>query len=296
MSDNTNLGKAKIEKNDEFYTRMEDIEDELQYYKVCFKGKTVYCNCDEHSKSNFLYFFKSNFENLGLKRLLVTYKEKMGLSSVLDMYRDGLRICTKIYMLNSDGDFRSNECIELLKQSDIVVTNPPFSLFREFVKQLMDYDKKFLIIGSMNAITYKDFFHLLKYDKVWLGVNRPKIFITPYGQTQQFGNIYWYTNLDHKRRHEPLELTNIYSLEKYPKYDNYNAINVDKILDIPYDYDGEMGVPISFLYRYCPQQFEIVGISGDLAKSIIVEGKKRTGRFYIDGHRLYDRVVIRKRI
>ena len=303
MSANSNLHKAKQAKNDEFYTQLSDIEKELKNYKQHFKGKTVLCNCDDPFESNFFKYFVLNFNVLGLKKLICTcyagssisnkqlslfevtgnpesrpYKavvtkvyDKTGdggldMEDIKELFKSGENELTE---LRGDGDFRSNECIELLKESDIVVTNPPFSLFREYVAQLMEYDKKFIVIGNMNAITYKEFFPLLKDNKVWIGYEHPKVFTRPNGKTQSFGNITWFTNLDIKKRHEKLILYKNYTPEEYPKYDNYDAINVDKVSEIPVDYDGVMGVPITFLNKYNPEQFEIVtlGSSPDLFKA-----------------------------
>lgn len=264
MTNKENLRKANKAKNDEFYTQLSDIEAELQYYEKHFKDKIVYCNCDNPEWSNFWKYFESNFEKLGLKRLIATYYDNDKQVYRTDLINDtknkphGVWI-TKI-PLKGNGDFRSQECIDILKEADIVITNPPFSLFREYAAQLMEYEKKFLIIGSQNAITYKEFFPLLKDNKVWLGYNGVKQFIEPNGEVKKFGNICWYTNLETDKRNEPIKLTKYYNPSDYPKYDNYDAINVDKTKDIPMDYEGVMGVPISFMDKYCPEQFEIVGL------------------------------------
>ncbi len=262
---NKNLTAAKKAKNDEFYTQFPDIEKELCHYKPHFAGKVVFCNCDDPTWSNFWRYFHLNFAHLGLKKLIATHYDPN--ESTYKMEYEGgndtnVEIGVKTPLLQN-GDFRSEECIELLKEADIVVTNPPFSLFREYTAQLVKYGKKFVIIGNMNAITYKEFFPLMKDNKVWLGYMSPKTFMQPDGNEKKFGNVMWYTNLDIPKRHEPIDLIEHYSPEKYPKYDNYDAINVDKTLDIPKDYDGVMGVPISFLDKYCPEQFEIVGGSMD---------------------------------
>ncbi len=272
---NANLTQAKKAKNDEFYTQLSDIERELSHYKEHFRGKTVLCNCDDPRISNFFHYFAYNFEHLGLKRLITTcYKNQdadlfsthnseqaIWLEYLGD--KNGDRIPSPdeigIHYFKGDGDFRSAECIELLKQADIVVTNPPFSLFREYVAQLIEYDKKFLIIGSKNAITYKEIFPLLKDNRIWIGINGVKTFLKPEGNIQNFGNIGWYTNLEHSKRNEGIILYKQFVPELYPTYDNYNAINVDKVSDIPCDYDGVMGVPITFLDKYNPNQFEIIG-------------------------------------
>lgn len=290
---NSNLHKAKKEKNDEFYTQLSDIENELKNYKGHFRGKTVLCNCDDPRVSNFFHYFSYSFEELGLKRLITTcYKNQdMNLFSTNAHERaiwleyngdkNGNRVPDPeeigIHELRGDGDFRSAECVELLRKADIVVTNPPFSLFREYVAQLMEYDKKFIIIGDQNAITYKEIFKFIKENRLWLGVDNggTKWFQVPMSYeintesrkkivdgVKYFskGSIMWFTNLDHKKRHEELILYKKYTPEEYPKYDNYNAINVDKTSDIPMDYNGVMGVPITFLDKYNPNQFEILDL------------------------------------
>jgi len=275
---NENLHKAKDAKKDEFYTQLSDIERELKHYRSHFKGKVVYCNCDDPRVSNFFHYFSYNFEKLGLKKLITTcYKnqerdlfsrhdsekaiyleyfgDKKG-SNVPDPNEIG------IIHLNSDGDFRSKECIELLKQADIVVTNPPFSLFREYVSHLILYDKKFLIIGNQNAISYKEIFYLIMDNKIWLGYNNnAKTFHKPDGTTQTLGNTGWFTNLETTKRHENIILYKTYNETDYPKYDNFDAIEVSKVSDIPCDYKDAMGVPITFLDKYNPDQFEIIGIT-----------------------------------
>ena len=291
MAKNSNLTAAKNAKKDEFYTQLSDIENELRHYKQHFRGRTVLCNCDDPRVSNFFHYFAYSFEELGLRRLITTcYKNRdADLFSQNESERaiwleymgdkNGNRVPDAeeigLHELRGDGDFRSRECIELLRQADIVVTNPPFSLFREYVAQLIQENKKFLIIGNQNAITYKEIFPLIKENKVWLGYkfgdmafkvpadSEPRA--TRYwkddtGQKwRSMGNVAWFTNLDHTKRHEPLILTSHYTPEAYPKYDNYDAINVDKTNDIPCDYDGVMGVPVTFLDKYCPEQFEIIG-------------------------------------
>lgn len=263
MSKNNNLHAAKTAKNDEFYTRFDDINFEVNLaehgYRPFFKDKIVYCNCDDPEESNFWKFFKARFNGLKLKKLISTHYDQEGKSSYKLEY-DGERVVKT--ELEGNGDFRSPECVELLKESDIVVTNPPFSLFRDFIGLLMKYNKKFAIIGNMNAITYKEVFPLIKENKIWLGYSQPKIFIQPDGSEKKFGNILWYTNLDIPKRHEPMLLG--WKFEKglemgiYQKYDNYDAYNVDKVCQIPRDYDGVLGVPITFLDKYCPEQFEIL--------------------------------------
>ena len=257
MTKNSNLRTAKKSKNDEFYTQYTDIEKELRFYTEYFEGKVVYCNCDDYQQSNFYKYFYYNFHYLKLKKLITTgYKaDDNGLYAIYD---GQIETTGK---LNGDGDFRSEECIEYLKQADVVVTNPPFSLFREYIKQLMDYNKKFIIIGNQNAITYKEIFPYIKNNQLWLGMNFVKSFEKPNGDIQKFGNISWFTNIENKRRNEKLDLYKRYSFEDYPKFDNFDAINVDKTSDIPMDYDGIMAVPITFLDKYCPTQFEIIDIN-----------------------------------
>lgn len=261
---NKNLQAAKIAKNDEFYTQLPDIEREMKHYREHFKGATIFCNCDDPEYSNFWRYFHLNFEFLGLKKLVSTHYQDKGRSYMME-YSGGndndYKVGT-VLRLKENGDFRSPECIELMKQADIVVTNPPFSLFREYVAQLMEYQKKFIIIGNKNAITYKEIFPLLKDNKIWLGINSPSVFNTPDGLTKKVNGLpRWFTNLDIKKRHEELDLIEKYSPDKYPKYDNYDAIEVSKVLDIPVDYDGVMGVPITFLDKYNPEQFEILDMA-----------------------------------
>jgi hypothetical protein len=255
MLNNKNLGLAKTNKNDEFYTQLSDIEKELIHYKEHFKNKVVYLNCDNPSTSNFWKYLYDNFYELQLGMLMATYYNN-GDNSQVALY-DGIK--TQYASIES-GDFRSPECIKFLKQSDIVVSNPPFSLFREYIGQLMEYNKKFLVIGNMNAVTYKDIFGYIKDNKLWLGVSpRSMTFVTPDGLKD--ANAVWYTNLLHKKRNERLVLYQKYKGNEhlYPKYDNYNAINIDKVKDIPFDYRGVMGVPITFLAKYNPEQFKILG-------------------------------------
>ena len=304
MPNNTNLIIAKSAKNDEFYTRIEDIEKELKYYKDFFKDKVVYCNCDRadgENRSNFFVYFVENFKEFGLKRLICTSYNKGG-KGRLCIY-DGDTNLNNIIDMNGDGDFRSEECIKWLEKCDVVVTNPPFSLFRDFMAQLIKYDKKFLIIGNKNVIACKEIFSLIKDNKLWLGISAPKAYSTPLKEVenektqykengvvyQKFGNHGWFTNIEHSMRNLPLDLYKKYNPKDYPKYDNYDAINVNKTSDIPMDYDGVMGVPITFLDKYCPTQFEIVGIHGNCydytkpLKSLTINGKK-----------VYKRIMIRK--
>ncbi len=308
-SQNKDLHQAKSAKKDEFYTQLADIEKELKNHKDYFKNKVVYCNCDDPRVSNFFHYFSYRFEYLGLKKLITTcYKSQdMDLFSQHDceqaIYleyngdKNGNRIPDTaeigIQDLKENGDFRNEECIELLKQVDIVVTNPPFSLFREYVAQLIEYDKKFLIIGNVNAITYKDIFKLIKDNKLWLGASihsGDREFSVPedYPLTAagfridddgkkyiRVKGVRWFTNLDYKERHEDLILYKKYTPEEYPKYDNYDAINIDKTKDIPMDYKGVMGVPITFLDKYNPEQFEVLGIT-DRANTSNLRTKKYT--------------------
>ncbi len=325
MARNRNFHSAKAKKKDEFYTQLADIENELWHYRDHFRGKVVYCNCDDPRVSNFFHYFSLQFRGLGLKKLITTcYKnQQMDMFSQNDAEKaiwleyDGTQNETGvpsvedigIHYLEGDGDFRSGECIELLKQADIVVTNPPFSLFREYVAQLMKYEKKFLIIGNMNAITYKEIFPLIKEQKVWYGASiksGDREFGVPENypltaassRVDEKGNkfirvkgVRWYTNLDHKKRHEKLILTSRYSPEEYPTYDNYDAINVNKTVEIPRDYDGEMGVPISFLDKHNPDQFDIVGLDRPLMTQLT--GKQ--SRFRINGKEIYARIVIKNK-
>ncbi|MBZ2387329.1 adenine-specific methyltransferase EcoRI family protein [Anaerococcus murdochii] len=314
-SNNSQLANAKKVKNDEFYTRLTDIEQELRYYRKHFKGKTVFCNCDDPFESNFFKYFVLNFNRLGLKKLIATCyatspiaHQQLSLFDVLGGDESNIgkpykAVVTKIYdatgdggidmldvaelfkmgeneltELKGDGDFRSDECLQLLEEADIVVTNPPFSLFREYVAILMKYEKQFVIMGNKNAITYKEFFPLLKSNEVWVGatsLNGGRWMIMPGNVEIQskktkidtngdiilnVAGVCWFTNLDIKKRHEDLILIRKYNPEDYPKYDNYDAINVDKVTEIPYDYEGYMGVPITFMDKYNPDQFDIIGL------------------------------------
>lgn len=289
-SKNKNLHKAKDSKKDEFYTQLGDIERELRYYKSHFKDKVVYCNCDDPRVSNFFHFFSYNFEKLGLKKLIATcYKNQdMDLFSenksekAIYLVYEGDKNDNKVpdpteigvEKLKGDGDFRSKECIDLLKQADIVVTNPPFSLFREYVAQLIEHDKSFIIVGHQNAISYREIFKLIKEDKMWLGygfkggaahfINKHYDDYASAGDHKEgmirVSGVTWFTNLDISKRHEDLILYKNYTHEEYPTYENFDAINVDKTKDIPVDYKGFMGVPITFLDKYNPDQFEIIGL------------------------------------
>lgn len=289
------LSGAKAAKVDEFYTQLSDIEKELRHYRKHFKGKVVYLNCDDPRESEFFHYFSYNFEKLGLKKLIAAcYKSQdMDLFSTEDseqaVYleyegdRDGDRVPGRdeieVQTFDGDGDFRSPESIALLEQADIVVTNPPFSLFREYVEQLIKHEKKFLVIGNMNAVTYKEIWPYIQQDRIWLGVTRTgtgqmwfrvkEDFPVKSGQRtgddgnryQTIGNSAWFTNLDHTKRHEELILYKAYDPEQYPTYDNFDAIEVSRAVEIPMDYDGVMGVPITFMGKYSPDQFEIVALS-----------------------------------
>ena len=339
---NKNLNTAKVAKKDEFYTQLEDIEREMKNYKKHFKDKVVFCNCDDPYESNFFKYFAMNFNQLGLKKLIATcyagspiadtqlslfddnsqvkdtktgVPHKIVISEVTDLNGDGaINLVDVEYLLKNDknvltrlngnGDFRSKECIELIKQADIVVTNPPFSLFREYIAQLVEYKKFFLIIGNVNAITYKEVFPLIKENKMWLGPSITsgdrKFNVPDYYPLNAAGcgidengnhfikvkGVRWFTNLDHNKRHDEMELYKHYTPEEYPTYDNFDAINVDKTADIPMDYGGVMGVPITFLDKYCPEQFEIIGNEYDLNID--------KGRGYVNGKRMYSRIFIRK--
>lgn len=374
----SSLQKAKQAKNDEFYTQLKDIENELKHYKDQLRNKIIFCNCDDPFESNFFKYFAMNFKALGLKKLITTcydpspianqeiqlsffgenkeikhnnknrnkiiskaYKIELddisdidgsGNINILDTKEILLREKAKLdnggkskilSYLKGDGDFRSDECIELLKKSDIVVTNPPFSLFREYVAQLIEYNKKFLIIGNKNAISFKDIFLYFKHNKIWYGYSSPNEFILP-------GNIItkringltrWFTNLDTRKRHEELVLFKKYNPEEYPKYANYDAIEVSRVTEIPEDYYGEMGVPITFLDKHNPEQFEIIGSSRNLGKKMsecgFPKGSYVSGgvRFYLpvkieirsisyenesmNRYRfkcLYDRIVIKRKV
>lgn len=349
---NKNLNAAKAAKKDEFYTEMTDIERELQHYWEHFRGKVVFCNCDDPYESYFFKYFALHFNHLGLKKLICTCYNgspvqgnelvidfgdfsdepkkvafKVVITEVKDLNGDGAVDLSDVrYLLQNDknvisilktGDFRDPECIELLKEADIVVTNPPFSLFREYIAQLMEYGKKFLIIGSSNAIHYKEIFPLIMHNRVWLGYKLGDMAFkvpddyeareTRYWQDENgqkwrsLGNICWFTNLDHNKRHEELDLVCRYSPEEYPTYDNFDAIDVGKVQNIPYDYDGIMGVPDTILGQLNPDQFEIIGLgSGDLAKETGV-GKNYRGRtdlaYTKDGKSKcpYSRILIRNK-
>lgn len=362
VAGNNDLNSAKAARKDEFYTQLTDIEKELRYYRQHFKGKTVFCNCDDPFESNFFKYFVLNFNRLGLKKLIATcymgspianqdfplfafangidegenkpYKaivttvyDKTGdggvdMLDVAELFKSGEN---ELSELKGDGDFRSEECLALLDEADIVVTNPPFSLFREYLSVLVEHKKKFIIIGNINAVIYKEVFPLFMKNDLWLGASihsGDRAFFVPddypldassCGIDTQTGRkfirvkgVRWFTNLDIKQRHEEIILVKRYCPSDYPKYVNYDAIEVSKTADIPCDYAGKMGVPITFLDKYCPDQFEILGFSLDLAWPIsehVPVGKtyvKGGNRFYLDEgdsqlRRLYDRLVIRNK-
>ena len=352
---NKNLNQAKEAKKDEFYTQLVDIENELRHYREHFRDKVVLCNCDDPYESNFFKYFALNFNVLGLKKLIATCYDgspvqgnelmldfgdftgepkkiayKVEITEVTDSNGDGVvNLADVQYLLQNDknvlsilkgsGDFRSQECIELLKQADIVCTNPPFSLFREYVAQLIKYDKKFLIIGNQGAMIYREIFPLFKNNQVWLGYGfkgGATHFTSPYDDIATSGDhrkgmirvsgVHWYTNLEHKKHTEKLVLYQHYNEDDYPQYDNYNAINVNKTSDIPIDYDGIMGVPITFMDKYNPNQFEIVwqasGNTRACAPSDILRelGYKphpedRGGCGVVNGKRVYSRILIRRK-
>lgn len=346
MAGNEGLGTAARNKKDEFYTDLTDIEKEMRYHRKHFEGKIVLCNCDDPFESNFFKYFVLNFNTLGLKKLIATCyatspiaNQKLSLFDVLggdktNKDRPYKAVVTKVYdadgdgsidmldvvklfknkeneltELQGDGDFRSKECIELLKEADIVVTNPPFSLFRNYVSVLMKYEKDFLIIGNVNAITYKEFFPLIKENKVWMGASihsgDRKFFVPDDYPLQAAGcgvdengrrfirvkGVRWWTNLDYKQRHEDMVLIKKYTPEKYPKYDNYDAINVNITKHIPRDYAGVMGVPITFLDKYNPDQFEIIGLDRYTVPKEFLVG----GRVAINGVPKYARVLIKNK-
>ena len=320
MSKNNNLHSAKKAKNDEFYTRIDDVEKELKYYKDFFKGKKVLCNCNDGKIngewSAFAQYFSMNFEHLGLEKLTcVSYNEDgHGMKYVYCGDKNGNYIADdfewEVTELNGHGDFSDEEGCQMMQECDVVVTNPPFSLFRDFVAQLVKYDKKFLIIGNQNAVTFKEIFPLVKENKVWWGVNCVRWFIMPNNTDKKVklneseeklaegARSRWFTNIVHNRHNLPLDLYKKYNPNDYPKYDNYNAINVDKTDDIPMDYDGVMGVPITFLDKYCPTQFEIVDINPHFF-SLIEQGLPKPKQLTLHnvGRKkdVYARILIRRK-
>lgn len=304
--DNTNLRSAARNKNDEFYTKYEDIEAEVMKYRKQFKGKIVYLPCDDPAdkKSEFWSFFVNNFDAFGLKKLIATHYDKNGKAYKIwidgDTSNDGYIDDSDALQedLEGNGDFRSPECIEILKECDIVCTNPPFSLFREFIDLIINENKKVLTIGNQNAFTYKEIFKLIQDNKLWAGYNMVKEFIQPDGSIKKFGNICWFTNLNTSKREEEIVLTKSYNNSPldYPNYDNYNAINVDKVVDIPKDYDGYMGVPLTFLYKYNPNQFKVYGIMNTGEENPGIRYKNTPhGRPIINGVEKYLRVLIKRK-
>lgn len=310
MANNGNLHRAHTAKNDEFYTQLTDVAEELKHYKQHFSGKIVLCNCDDPTWSAFWKYFHLNFAKLGLKKLISTHYDQTQPTYKME-YTGGDDNNTEVGIktpLEGNGDFRNAECIELLKGSDIVVTNPPFSLFREYVAQLVEYEKFFIIVGNRNAITYKEIFPLIRDDKLWLGngfqagnayFGIPEDADTsiyadgvydPTTKLVKFRNCCWFTNMDIQKRHEKLLLWRNYSQDDFPKYDNYDAINIDKVANIPVDYDGVMGVPITFLDSYNPEQFEIVAFrKGEDGKDLVfTRGRERVQPYF--------RILVRPRL
>ena len=362
VASNKDLNKANKAKKDEFYTMLADIEVELKHYRKHFKGKTVLCNCDDPFESNFFKYFAMNFNYLGLKKLIATcyqgspvigeefeqlsmfemdgdtpkrHPYKIEITEVIDANGDGaVDLSDVAYLLRSkqnvltllsgDGDFRSAECIAILKEADIVVTNPPFSLFSDFITQLIDHNKQFLVIGNINSVTLRKIFPLIKENKMWLGfsihsgdrefrvpddypLEAAKFRVDEQGRKYiRVKGVRWFTNMDYIERHTDLDLWKVYNSEEYPTYVNYNAIHVTSTVDIPDDYFGEMGVPITFLDKYNPEQFEIIGNSQFLVREVTPEVKKygdypQIGRFYLDRHdgtykKCYERLVIKRRV
>ena len=347
---NKNLSDAAKAKKDEFYTRLEDIENECRNYKKFFRDKIIFCNCDDPFESNFFAYFAMNFNEFGLKKLIsssyvgstiiqleLNFNDSPNKISNFDKKKDAIKVeltefkdwngdgredlyDVKYFLQNfpcaiqklhgdgkfSAGDFRSQESIKMLQQADIVVTNPPFSLFREYVKQLIEFNKKFLIIGNVNAITYKEIFPLIKENKIWLGYGfrgMVGFFKSPYEDNAKSSQhlegfirnsgVHWYTNLDIEKRHEDILLYRSYydEPENYPKYDNYDAIEVSKTADIPKDYEGVMGVPITFLDKYNPDQFEILGNAGSYG----IDGYSLCSELFINGKKIYKRILIRRK-
>lgn len=335
MSSNKNLHKAKAIKNDEFYTQISDIEKELRNYEKHFNNKHIFCNCDDPEFSNFWRYFALNFKRLNIKRLTSTHYSKNSNSSYrMDMFKNvpenyikrhtfmtleesGIELpLGYITPIEGNGDFRSNESIKLLQECDIVVTNPPFSLFGEYISQLIEYNKNFIVLGSQNALTTNQIFPLLKENKLWTGVyagnmefrvpnkeeykrEGARFWIDENGDYwRSLGNICWFTNLDHYKRHENIILYKKYNKTDYPKYDNYNAINVDKVADIPEDYTGIMGVPVTYLYKHNPSQFQIIGQTHSGDKSEKVESLRTSTsnkhRGLVNGVQKYARILIKK--
>lgn len=312
MPGNSNLQMSKAGKTDEFYTQISLVENELKHYEKYFLDKVVFCNCDDPEYSNFWLYFQMNFYRLGIKKLVSTHYEYDKPSYKMEIVRNerekgqaGIQIGIPDYVktpLEGNGDFRNDECIEILKEADIVITNPPFSLFREYVAQLIEYNKKFIIVGNQNAITYKETFNLFQDNKIWLGYNSGHYwFRVPddYEEKQtdfkidengkkwrRMGNICFFTNLDIDKRHEGIKLYKLYNTEEYPKYDGYDIIDVSKTIEIPCDYYGVMGVPITFMDRYNPEQFKLLGVANS-ARWLGYECKT-----IINGKKIYNRVLI----
>lgn len=305
---NTNLCEARKNKNDEFYTRYDDIEAEVMKYRKQFKDKVVYLPCDDpaEKKSEFWSFFVNNFDAFGLKKLIATHYDESGKAYKIwidgDTSSDGFVDDGDAVQedLQGNGDFQSPECVAIMNECDIVCTNPPFSLFRSFVDTIMKADKKFLIIGNQNAFTYKEIFKLIKENKIWTGYNMVKQFNQPDGSIKKFGNVCWFTNMTTVKRNEEFVLTKEYNPINYPEYENYKAIEVDRIVNIPKDYYDVMGVPITFIDKYNPNQFEILGHTSSSDKSPEVEelrtSSKYRNRGLINGKEKYDRVLIRRKI
>ena len=334
-ANNSALHQAKSAKKDEFYTQLKEINEELRHYEKYFKGKVVYCNCDDPKISKFYEYFSEKFSELGLKKLVTTcYKNdrwnefsKHDSEVAVSLEYKGTKnkngipddSDTVVKKLEGDGDFLSDECIKILKEADVVVTNPPFSLFKKYVPQLIEHDKKFIVIGNINAATYKEIFPLIKHNKVWLGpsiTSGDREFEIPESYPLKAASsrvkdgkkfirvkgVRWYTNLDHEKRHRPLPLHARYKKnpEEYPQYDNYRAIEVSKVRDIPRDYKGAMGVPITFLDKYNPDQFEILAADFEIKQGLLPEmvnpeWKGKIDRGYINGRRMYARLLIRNK-
>lgn len=329
---NKQLSQAKKGKKDEFYTQLADIDAELKHYRGHFAGKTVLCNCDDPRMSHFFYYFVLNFHHLGLKKLITTcYKnqdpnscsENISKQAVYLVYEGedigsppNPNIAGLVHPMQGDGDFRSPECIKFLEEADIIVTNPPFSLFREYVAQLIEYGKKFIIIGNINAVTYKEIFPLIQTNQIWLGpsihsgdrefevpssypLTAAGIRIDDQGRRYiRVKGVRWFTNLDFPQRHQALILHKKYRPEEYPHYDNYGAINVDKTADIPCDYDGVMGVPITYLDKHNPDQFEIIGATESEGRGFsagLWDESSKVSQPLVNGERKYKRIFIRKR-
>lgn len=301
---NSSLNNAAKVKNDEHYTKISDIEAELDYYKHHLRDKKIFCNCDNPEESSFFKFFAINFTKLGLKSITTTFycaeNKSYQLTIDKDVVENGkinLNNVTKID-LNGSGDFRSKECEHILKDADIVITNPPFSLFREYIAQLSRLNKKFLLIGNQNAITYKEIFPLIKNNLVWIGNTYPKEFIQSDGSVKKFGNICWYTNLFVEKRLRDIPICKPYIKEDYPRYDNYNAIEVSRVDNIPIDYTEVMGVPITFMNKYNPNQFEILGATESEGKGFsngIWDKTSNVAQPLIDNKRKYKRIFIKNK-